>query len=43
MSLSFFQHLKYTAETGVVEMLHVDLTASMARHRVNGGTIQVNA
>ena len=41
MSLSFLQHLEGTAEAGSVQMIHVDLTVTLAQHRLNGGNVTV--
>jgi len=40
MTLSTQDYLKHTAFVGVTTMLKTELSVSMARHRLNNGTIQ---
>jgi len=39
MTLTMQEHLWHTAYVGVTQQLRTDLTVSIARHRLNGGTI----
>jgi len=40
MTLTVQEHLWHSAYVGVTQTLKTELTVSMARHRLNGGTIK---